>query len=266
MLFHRLSIYWHVWKMTAINGLQEAFINRWTNLLFIFGKALRLGMSLVVLLLIRQNVQQFSHYTTDQIVVFFLTYMFVDIIAQVFYRGVYMFSHQVRTGEFDFLLMKPVSPLFRALTGKPDINDTIFIIPSSLISFYLFSQLNLTVTISSVLWYIALLMNAFLIVTALHIFVLIAGILTTEVDGVVWLYRDLMRLGQFPVSVYMEPLRFLLFFFVPIGMMVTIPSEVLLGLPPTHSILITMLVGLAFFLLSLITWQWALKQYSSASS
>lgn len=262
----RIPIYFRVWKMTAVNALQEAFINRWTNLLFLAGKSIRLGMSVVILLLIRNNVDSFAQYTTDQILIFFLTYQFLDTVAQVAYRGVYMFSHQVRTGEFDFLLMKPVSPLFRALTGKPDINDLIFLIPTVLISLYLSLQLQITWTISGVLWYLLLLLNAFLIVTAMHIFVLVVGILTTEVDGIIWMYRDLIRLGQFPVSVYLQPLRFLLFFIVPIGMMITIPAEVLMGLQPTFGIAIAIFVGLAFFVSSLVSWRWALKRYSSASS
>lgn len=262
----RLTVYWHVWKMTAFNALQEAFINRWTNVIFLTGKSVRFGMALVFLLLIRNNVSQFSGYTTDQMIVFFLTYQFVDLLAQIFYRGAYLFGNLVRNGDFDFLLAKPISPLFRALTGKPDINDVVFMVPSILVSFAIASQLNLQVTMVSVFWYGILLVNSFLIVTSLHVLVMVVGILTTEVDGVIWLYRDLIRLGQFPVSVYLQPLQFALFFIVPIGLMITVPAEVLLNVQPTQSILTTLVLGVGSFFLSLRVWSWSLRQYSSASS
>jgi len=265
-MINRLLIYWQVWKMTASNALQEAFINRWTNLIFISGKIIRFGMSLVFLLLLKQNVTVFANYTVDQMIVFFLTYNLIDIIAQVFYRGVYLFSPMVRTGEFDFLLAKPISALFRALTGKPDINDTVFLLPTLLVSWLIIRNLSVTISLTSIAWFIVLLINSFLIVTALHILVLVVGILTTEVDGVIWMYRDLMRLGQFPASVYLEPLRFILYFVVPIGMMITVPAEVLLNVPPSTSILTTSLVGLTSFVVSLRLWNWSLKRYSSASS
>lgn len=262
----RFKTYFNVWFILASNAVQETFVNRWSNSFFFFGKAVRLGMSLTVLLLVKQATKGFGSYTTDQMIVFFLTYQFIDLIAQIFYRGVYTFSNNVRSGEFDLYLSKPINPLFRALTGSPDINDVIFLIPNLIISAIVLSTLNITVTFNSVLIFCVLLINSFLIVTALHILVLTIGVITTEVDGVIWMYRDLIRLGQFPISIYQEPLRFILFFIIPIGFMITIPAEVLLNTTPTYTILLTTIIGVGTFILSLKIWGWGLKLYSSASS
>lgn len=262
----RIHTYLKIWGIFGKNALQETFVNRGSNILFMVGKTIRLAMSVLFLILIRQNIQTFAEYTSDQLIVFFLTYQFIDIITQVIYRGVYIFSNLVRSGEFDFLLTKPINPLFRALTGKPDINDFIFLFPNIALSLYILSFLNLTISIWSVIWYLILIINAFLVATALHIFVLVIGILTTEVDGVIWIYRDLSYMGRFPVSIYMEPLRFALFFLLPIGMMITIPTEVLLGLQPSYSIFWAFFVGIGSLLVSFRVWLWALKQYSSTGS
>ena len=263
---NKLSTYFKVWKIIASNALQETFVNRGTNLFFLFGKAIRLAMSLSVLLLIKQNIKVFAGYTADEMIVFFLVYQFIDTLGQVFFRGVYMFSNQIRTGEFDFLLAKPISPLFRALTGHPDINDAIFIFPATAINLYIASHLQLDISPYSMILFGVLLINSFLIVTALHIWVLILGILTTEVDGIVWLYRDLSRLGQFPIKIYMQPLRFALTFLVPIAAMMTVPAEILVQSQPMLSISLTFGVGIIFLLVTLKAWNWGLKNYSSASS
>jgi ABC-2 type transport system permease protein len=262
----RLSTYFKVWKIFGTNALQETFINRGSNILFMTGKILRLFFALLFLILIKNNVDNFAGYTTDQMVVFFLTYQFIDLTSQILYRGVYLFSYMIRSGDFDFLLMKPINPLFRALTGKPDINDAIFMIPSLGVSLYIFSTLNITLTWTAFLWYLVLLINGLLIATAIHILVLVVGVLTTEVDGIIWIYRDLNQMGKFPVTIYMQPLRFALFFIIPIGMMITIPTEVLLGVKPTFSVALAMLVGVGSFITSLKLWKWSLKKYSSASS
>lgn len=265
-MIQRIKTYATVWTHFGKNALQETFVNRASNLLFMLGKVIRLAMSLLFLFLIRENVTMFGGYTSDQLVVFFLTYQLIDLLAQIAYRGVYVFSNLVRSGEFDFLLTKPINPLFRALTGKPDINDFIFLFPNLLVSFYILTLLDLHITVWSVVWFIILLINAFFIATALHILVLVVGILTTEVDGVIWIYRDLSHMGRFPITIYMEPLRFILFFFIPIGMMITIPTEILLGLSPSHSLFWAFLVGIGSLMLSLRAWNWALKQYSSTGS
>lgn len=262
----KLLTYYKIWKITALNAWQEAFVNRATNLLFMIGKIIRFSMSLLFLFLIKHQVGSFAGYTTDQIIIFFLTFQFVDVSSQVFYRGVYLFRDKIRTGEFDFYLAKPINPLFTSLTGKPDINDTIFLLPTTLLSIYLASTLDIKITFISLSWYLLLLINTFLIASALHILVLVVGVLSTEVEGVIWLYRDLMQLGRFPITVYLEPIKLALFFIIPIGMMITIPTEILLQLTPTYSITLTFAIGISSLFISLKLWNWSLKKYSSASS
>lgn len=263
---NRIKTYLKVWSIFGQNALQETFVNRGSNILFMLGKVIRLAMSLLFLFLIRENVTVFAGYTSDQMVVFFLTYQILDIVTQVVYRGVYIFGNLVRSGEFDFLLTKPINPLFRALTGKPDTNDLIFLLPNVLIAGYILSILDLQITFWSSIWFLALMINAFLVATSLHILVLVVGILTTEVDGIIWIYRDLSHMGRFPVTIYMEPLRFALFFLIPIGMMITIPTEVFLGIEPSYSILGAFLVGFSSIFVSVEAWNWSLKQYTSTGS
>lgn len=262
----RAAYYWRVWKMWSFNALQETFVNRGTNALFFLGKSIRLVMTLVVLLLIKQNITTFAGYTADQMIVFFLVYQFIESISQALFRGVYTFGRQVRNGEFDFDLLKPINPLFRALLGTPDINDVLFLLPSTAISIYILSTLDLNITLTSVLGFLVLMINSLVIAAALFIIVLSIAIFTTDIDGVIWMYRDLARLGQFPVSAYLELMRFALFFLVPIGMMITVPAELLLNIELSYSLVIVVAVAAAFLGFSLWLWNTALRNYTSASS
>jgi len=261
-----LHKYFSIWVKLALNAVQETFINRATSVLFLSGKAIRFAMMLLFLLLLRTQLDSIGEYSTDHLVLFYLTYYFVDLFGQMFYRGVYQFGQKVRTGEFDFYLLKPISPLFQSLAGKPDINDAIFFIPSVLISIFVASQLNIPITVSGIAWFILLFINSLLIVTGLHMLVLAIAILTVDVDGIIWLYRDISKLSQFPVTIYFEPLRTILFFVIPVGFMVTIPAEVLIGNTPTYSLAMTFIVGTLFLTCSYIAWKQSLKHYTSASS
>lgn len=262
----RPQTYLRVWWITAGNALQSAFINRGSNVLFFLGKLLRFSMSLVFLWLLKERNLGIAGYTADQTIVFFLTYQMVDITAQVFYRGVYEFGSLIRSGEFDGLMVRPISVLFRSLTGKPDLNDALFLLPTTVVSLLIVSSLQLSITFSSIVWYFVLLLNSLLIATSLHILVLTFGVVTAEVENLIWTYRDLTRLGQFPITMYLEPLRTILFFVVPVGFMFTVPAQVLINSVPSHSILLSSFIGVGFFILSLRIWRWGLKQYSSASS
>jgi ABC-2 type transport system permease protein len=264
MNLKRLGIYWQIWKTIAKYTFAETFLNRWMNILFFAGKFIRFGMLLAFLLVIQSNINGFAGYTSNQIVVFFLTYQVIDTITQVLYRGVYIFSSQVKSGELDFYLMKPVNTLFRILTGKPDIIDAIFFAPQMILSIWLIIHLTSSITVASFLAYLLLILNGFLIATAFHIFVICLGILTTEVDNAIMLYRDTNNLARFPIDLYREPMRTALFFLVPVGLINTIPAQVLLNLTPSYSVLITLLIGGGFFLLSLLAWKESVKRYTSA--
>lgn len=262
----RAKTYARIWWLLSLNAASEFFVNRATNLFFLTGKTIRFTISLVFLWMIREQIGSFERYTTDQLVIFFLTYHVLDLIGQAFFRGVYTFSQKIRSGEFDFSLMKPLSPLFQALAGKPDLNDALFLLPSLIVFGAILPGLNIEYTILGTAWYLLLLLNGFLIIAGLHILVLVTTIMTVEAEGMIWLYRDLSRLGQFPISVFLEPLRFALFFIVPIGMMTTIPAQVLVGVPTSYHLGLVLTVGVGFFATSLWLWRRTLRHYTSASS
>ena len=256
--------YWTIWSKVASYALAETFVSRWTNFFFLFGKAVRVGISLLILFLLQQNIQQIAGYSIDQVIIFFLTYQFLDTVAQIFFRGVYLFSWQVRSGELDFYLAKPINPLFRILTGKPDILDAFFLVPTTILSFWIAANLNITVTWESFLLFVGLMINGFLILTGLHILVICLGIVTTEVDNAVMLYRDINHMARFPIDMYKEPLRTILYFIVPVGIVNTIPAQVLLNLKPGQHLLIATMMGTGFLLFSLWMWKLSVKKYTSA--
>lgn len=260
----RIGIYWQIWRTLAVNAFQETFINRWTNALFFTGKAIRFAMSLLFLILLQKNLNGFAGYTTDQVIIFFLTYQFTDTIAQVFFRGVYTFSWKVKSGDLDFYLSKPLNPLFRILTGEPDIIDAFFLIPTTIISIWLVTTLHVAITPASLAAYFFLMVNSFLIAAAFHILVICLGVLTTEVDNAVMLYRDTNALSRFPIDIYREPLRTAMFLIVPVGLMNTIPAQVLINLTPSYAIIYTIAIGIGFFALSLFVWGESIKKYTSA--
>ncbi|MGD9129486.1 MAG: ABC-2 family transporter protein [Candidatus Woesebacteria bacterium] len=255
-----------VWRILASNELQLTFINRWSNLLFLIGKIFRFGMMLLFLLIIKKQTREFATYTTDQLIVFFLTFNLVDLIAQIFLRGVYVFREKVLYGKFDLYLSQPVNPLLRSLFAKPDINDVIFLIPISIISLLILSQLDVKISLVSTLGYFLLLINSFLIVLAFHILVLCLGVVTTEVDNAIMVYRDLTLFGRLPVDIYLKPIRDLLFSLIPIGIMITVPAQVLMNLNTSRSLIASTLIGIGFFSFSLLAWKWSLKKYSSVGS
>lgn len=265
-MLRTIKRYYKIWLLFGLMSLQLSFVNRYTLLFFLFAKLVRYATMLLFLFVLRQNVNTVAGYSVDQMIVFLLVYQTVDTSAQIFFRGVYDFGEKIRSGTFDFELLKPISSLFRGLLGNPDINDILFAIPTFLLNIFIISRLDLQIGMGNIGWFFFLLCNGLLIAAAFHIFVLAAAVLIVDVDNVVWLYRDISRLGQVPITLHVEAIRWILLFVVPVGVMMSIPAEALLGLPTTINWMLIPVVTLGFVGASLFAWRQALRRYTGASS
>lgn len=257
--------YIKTWYILTRYSAQIAFQSRLGALLFLLGKILRFLFFLFLIIFIAQRTNAIGGYSLWQIVFFFATYNLIDTITQFLFREVYRFRGYILNGSFDFILAKPLSPLFRSLFGGSDSLDLPLFVLYIVLVFISANNLG-TINLFNGFLYIILVVNAFLISLSFHIFVLSTGVLTTEVDNTIMLYRDISAMARFPVDIYAEPLRGLLTFIIPIGIMMTFPAKAFMGLLSMQLIFISFAIGLLLFYLSLKFWQFSLKKYSSASS
>lgn len=244
---------------------QIAFASRLGVILFTIGKLLRFAFFLIFLLLIGSRTQEIGGYTLWEIIFFFATFNLIDLVPQMIFRSVYSFRNLIVSGDFDLFFIQPISSLFRALFGSSDILDFPMLILT--IGFLLYSGAQLPFfSITGVILYLLLLINALIIATAFHICVLSVGVVSTEVDNTIMLYRDLTQMGRVPVSIYAAGVSFVLTFVIPIGIMMTFPVQALLGALSPQFVLYSLVFGIGFLCLSLFAWNRAIKHYSSASS
>lgn len=257
--------YFTIWKKLTNLTAQIAFQSRFGAVTFLIGKLLRFLFFLFFLLLLLSKSQSIAGYTVWQIIFFYATYNLIDTLPQFFLREVYRFRMYVVNGYFDYILTKPLSPLFRSLFGGSDTLDIFMLVIA--LGFIMYSGVHVGMFITSgTILYILFIANSFIIALAFHIFVLGVGIMTTEVDNTIMLYRDVTQMGRFPVDIYVEPLRSLLTFAIPVGIMMTFPVKALMGLLSMQAVFLAFIIGGTMLLLSLYFWNYALKHYASASS
>lgn len=257
--------YLRFWLLLSLVSFQTFLVSRVGAILFFFGKILRFIFFLGFLIILVSKTQVLAGYNLPQVLLFYLTFNFIDAATQMLFREVYRFRQQVVTGSFDLVLVKPVNSLFRALLGGTDLLDLITLFPFTIFIFFIMSKIS-GITFIGVLFYLLLMLNALFIATSFHIMVLALCILTTEVDHAIMIYRDVISMGRFPIDIYREPLRSLVTFILPVGIMMTYPPKAFLGILSLWSIIIAFVIGFSLFSFSLFLWRYALRRYTSASS
>jgi ABC-2 type transport system permease protein len=87
-----------------------------------------------------------------------------------------------------------------------------------------------------------------------------------RVDEMVNLFQGIYAAGRWPVDVYPRWLRNGLTFLVPVAFAVTVPAQALTDRLTPTTLLGTLALTLAFFLLARFVWRLGLRNYSGASA
>ena len=232
--------------------------------IFLTGKLIRFFFFFGFIIFLLKGTKSLAGYNLNQTLLFFLTFNLIDTISQFLFREVYRFRPLVVSGGFDLVLSKPINALFRSLMGGADLIDLLMVLP--LISAVVYVGSLLHPNLLLITYYLLLILNSLIIAAAFHIFVLGLGIISMEIDHTIMIYRDISSLGRFPIDIYKEPLKAIITFLIPVGMMVSFPAKAIMGLMSLWGVIWSLAFGILVLLLSFKFWNFALKKYTSASS
>lgn len=258
--------YFRVWRQLAVMAAASYMSNRIEYSSYFLGKVLRFLLLLLMIVSIFNHAGNIAGYTKYQTIAFFLTAFLVDTIGQAFFRGVYLFRDDIRKGNFDFVVSKPINSLFYSLLRLPDFLDVIFLVPLSALIFYTFSQLGIFQNSLIIFLYLAFVFLSIIIIAAIHIISVSFAVWTMESESFIWIFRNAMFIGLFPPEIFSSSVQLIFTFAVPIIIIVAVPAKALLGLLTFEMAIIALAVAFVFFGGSLLLWRVALKHYSSASS
>jgi ABC-2 type transport system permease protein len=259
---------WHlakIWLMFTLRVAQIELLTHWGSFLFLLGKIARFLLFFIFLFMVLSSAKNLAGYNREQVIFFFLTFNLIDIMVQFFFRGVYHFRSKVVSGDYDLDLLKPLPSFFRPVFGWSDILDFLTLIPLwGYFAWFVFINRLFSSTLHF-FGFLALLFNSLVLAFALHLLVCAICVLTTEIDHLIWVYRDLTNMARFPTDIYQKGVRFILTFTIPVVVLITFPAKALLGLLPFKVVILAFLVSFVFLVCAFRIWKFALSRYSSAS-
>jgi len=261
-MFKKLKRNLKIYLLLSYQSLKIVLQHRQGIILFLLGKILRFFVIFGMIFLIFSKTKMLVTYSFNQVIIIYLTFNLIDTAAQVLYREVYRFRPLVVSGNLDLILVKPYHPFLRVLVGGIDFLDLFLLIPYLFLLIFFITKESFP--FFSVVLYFTLIINGLLIATAFHIGVLALGLLTTEVDNAIMIYRDLLNLGRFPIDIYQKTISFIFTFFIPVGVMTTFPAKALFNLLSFRNTVFAFFISFFLLSLSIKLWQLGLKKYQSA--
>lgn len=266
MVVKRLKYYFKIWWLMAKMAILPDWNQPQAAILFIIGKIARFVFYYVFIFSVLSGTKQLAGYSQSEVIFFFLIFNLIDVTIQFLFRGVYHFRFMVVSGDYDLELVKPLPSFFRPLLGHMDVMDFVTLIPLIGFIIYYVTVHGLLANLGSLIMFLLLFLSSIIIGFAFHLAVCAVGILTTQIDHLIWVYRDLTEMARFPTDIYNQAIQHILTFVFPVIILITFPAKAFLGLLNWKMAVITMIVSGLLTFLSLKFWYWSLKQYSSASS
>ncbi len=258
--------YPHILRQLASLSLQDMLTSRVDSLAYLLGKILRFGLFWLTITGIYHFLPQIAGYSYTELLTFFLTFNLVDVMGQALFRGVYFLGDAVKYGRFDYMLVKPIRPLFFVLFRFIDWLDCVFLIPITILMISVLSTLGPQVTAANLIWYVCGLIIALIISLTIHIAAAGITVRAGESEQVVWLYREIFQLGRFPTEIFPLRLQLVLTYVIPIAISIAWPTKILLGYLSPSYLWLGAGISLLALAASLRFWRSSLYYYSSASS
>lgn len=213
-----------------------------------------------------RHTQYVGDWKLEQMRVFIFLALFVDSIYMILWDSNFVkFNDDVRRGNLDLLLTKPINSMFMLSSQRLSTTHfpCFFITGGGLIwacaQIPGFQWLNL-------LWLILLVPSGLSVIYCGRFALNATAILFTRADFLQYIWYSLFRLGLRPDAIYAGVLRFVLIFFLPFAMIASVPARFLLE-PINWGFVVWALV-MPGVLIALLTkyWKFCLRFYSSASS
>lgn len=249
---------WALFKLSAIADLQAPF-----NLgLQFVNDILWYSLQIVLFEAIYLNVDNLGGWGLPEIRVFLGMLFLVDAFQMILFAYNFeVFSEKIVHRDLDLLLLRPVSTQQLMTSQKLQCG-------------FLF---NAVFALAWLLWSLSLLPGGFPWVRSLLIFIVVPAalaifystrlifstmaLLITRAEHFHELYFTFFKIGQRPDMLYGPGLRYLILMVIPVGMIASFPTRVLVD--PTDSWALPALVvtSLSFLYLANRFWRWSVKRY-----
>ena len=243
-------------------------------LITIVTRAFWFAAQLTLFEVIYQNVNSINGWSREEYFAFMATGMLINsFVEAVFMPNCANFSELIRTGNLDFVLLKPIDAQFLISFEKLNLAMLNQVLLASLLLGYSLIQIGKPLHFTSVLLYVLYIVVAIIFFYSLMISLASTSIWFGRNQGLYDFWFYITVFARYPQAIYTgsvtaDILRFTFSYILPILLVVTVPARVLLekALTPGWLTLIVPVAAIICLFLSRRIFQTALLSYRSASS
>jgi ABC-2 type transport system permease protein len=257
--FRVLSAFWRI-------NVAEELQYRANFVASVLGTVFYMVTALLTLSLFFRHTSQLGGWDYWEIVVLLGVFnALTGVIEAVLRPGIGGLVGEVRNGELDLVLLKPVDAQGFVSFRRLDIWRFSDVVLGLALAGYALYRLGRVPSLAQLAAFGLTLAAAAVVVYAIWVLLMSLAFWFVSVENIAVLFDALFEGARYPVSAYPGALRFLFVYLIPIAWTTTVPASALTGrLRPALAVVAAVVAALVFALARL-AWRVALRRYSGAS-
>jgi len=233
----------------------------------LFTEVIWLGMQFIYVEVLYSLTQSIGGWNVWEMVILLGTNHIINQLFEAFFfDNCTKLVDQIRLGDLDFVLVKPINSQFMVSLRYTDYAS----ITNSMAGFamigFALHKLGTTITPVEVLLFLLLVLNGIFILYSMMFCLSILTFWIGRASNLFELYYQLTQFTRYPGEIYRFGLRMVLLTAIPMLVVSNFPAKVLVGGLLNGRLLYACAIGVSFLLATAWLWSMGLKRYRSASS
>lgn len=248
-------------------SLQNETAYRFDFLTKVIGSLLNVCGELFTLWAIFANAKSLAGWGPYEVVVLLGVFrVMVGLVGMVIAPNMRAVMEDVRSGGLDHVLVKPLSAQFYAslrtwvvFRGLDGFMGAIMIVVGC-------TLLSAQVSIATLGLFVITLAAGAVIIYSFWLILATTTFWFTRIANIEMVFWNVFHAGRYPLEVYQPWVRWLLTFILPLAFLTTFPAQALVGRAGLTTLLTSLTVAPAMFLIATAFWRFGLRRYSGASA
>lgn len=259
--------YLRLWRQFLVTAFVRESEYR-VNLLVGVGEGVaQLALAVLTFLIVYRFTDQVAGWSRDEVLLLVGIYRVVDaLISLQIAPNMLAVSGYVRTGELDFLLLRPVSSQFLVSLRSMALPEAVNALIGLGLAVYAGNLAGVQWSVAGVVQAAAFGACGLVLLYSLWFFLVTLSFWLVQVDTLDTLFYGFFETARYPVSFFKGLVRTLLIFAFPVAFATTFPTQALLGEADSGLLAAGVVLAAGVLVAANRFWTYAVRRYSSASS
>lgn len=229
---------------------------------------LEVFLYIVLFKIIFNNIQSLAGWNYYQVLfLYFFSRSIMLLDNLLFKKSIATFTKStIRKGDYDFYLVKPISPMYLVSIAYPQFHVSITAIFYIGASIYSLIHSNIEIHLINIIWFIFLAICGLILYYFLNIITVVPTFWFVRLYNLKDIIYKINHFMRYPIGIFPFALKIAFMVFFPIAAVSYIPAVTVFYPPKMLYIIFMVLITITFGLLANIFWKFGERHYSSASS